>query len=205
MRVLVVVMMRLHSGRGRGLNLRWGCSGRRPRSLSRSGRGEVRLLLARVQHDRRRGGSSSGRGRGSVLLHGVHGGGRAGVLEVMLARVVMVMEVGGWREMGQLVVMVRVMRCHCRGAAVVRSHHFRGIGSRGSAKSHSLTHSTARNERWKKTKQRGERDGEGGCQDVKLSFGRHTAKRRVKSKQKCPAYIKMSAKRCHTNNSPALI
>lgn len=131
--------MRLHSGRGGGLNLRWGCSGRRPRGLSRSRRGEVRLLLARVQHHRRCSGSSSSRGRGGVLLYGVHGGGRAGVLEVMLARVVMVMEVGGWREMGQLVVMVRVMRCHCRGAAVVRSHHFRGIGSRRSAQSHSLT------------------------------------------------------------------
>lgn len=130
-------MMHLHGGRGGGLNLRWGCSGRWPRSLSRSGRGEVRLLLARVQHHRRRGGSSSGR-RG-VLLYWVHGGGRAGVLEVMLTRVVMVVEVGGWMEMGQLVVMVRVMRCHCRGAAVVRSHHFRGIGSRRSAKSHSLT------------------------------------------------------------------
>jgi len=31
-----------------------------------------------------------------------------------------------------------------------------------------------------KTKQRGERDGEGGCQDVKLSFSCHGAKRRVK-------------------------
>lgn len=204
MRVLVVVvMMRLHSGRGGGLNLRWGCSGRRPRGLSRSRRGEVRLLLARVQHHRRCSGSSSSRGRGGVLLYGVHGGGRAGVLEVMLARVVMVMEVGGWREMGQLVVMVRVMRCHCRGAAVVRSHHFRGIGSRRSAQSHSLTQQPEM--RGGKTKQRGERDGEGGCQDVKLSFGCHRGKRRVKSKQKCPAYIEMSVKRCHTNNSPALI
>lgn len=201
MRVLVVVMMHLHGGRGGGLNLRWGCSGRRPRSLSRSGRGEVRLLLARVQHHRRSGGSSSG--RGGVLLYWVHGGGRAGVLEVMLARVVMVVEVGVWREMGQLVVMVRVMRCHCRGAAVVRSHHFRGIGSRRSAQSHSLTQQPEM--RGGKTKQRGERDGEGGCQDVKLSFGCHRAKRRVKSKQKCPAYIEMSVKRCHTNNSPALI
>lgn len=151
MRVVVVMMMRLHGG---GLNLCRGCSGRRPRSLTRSGRGEVRLLLARVQHHRRRGSSSSSCGRGSVLLYGVHGGGRAGVLEVMLARVVMVVEVGGWREMGQLVVMVRVMRCHCRGSAVVRSHHFRGIGSRRSAQSHSLT-KQPENERWKnKTKRR---------------------------------------------------
>lgn len=196
-------MVHLYSGRGGGLHLCWGCSGRRPRSLSRSGRGEVRLLLARVQHHRRRRRSSSGRGRRSVLLYGVHGGGRAGVLEVMLASVVMVVEVGGWREMWQLVVMVRVMRCHCRGAAVVRSHHFRGIGSRGSAQSHSLTQQPEM--RGGKTKQRGERDGVGGCQDVKLSFGRHRAKRRVKSKHKCPAYIKTRVKRCHTNNSSALI
>ncbi len=194
-------MMHLHGGRGGGLNLRWGCSGRWPRSLSRSGRGEVRLLLARVQHHRRRGGSSSG--RRAVLLYWVHGGGRAGVLEVMLARVVMVVEVGGWMEMGQLVVMVRVMRCHCRGATVIRSHHFRGIGSRRSAKSHSLTQQPEM--RGGKTKQRGERDGEWGCQDVKLSFDCHRAKRWIKSKHKCPAYIEMSVKRSHTNYSPALI
>lgn len=99
MRVLMMMVVRLHSGRGGGLNLRWSCGGRRPRSLTGSGRGEVRLLLARVQHHRRSGGS--GGGRGSVLLYGVHGGGRTGVLEVMLARVMMMMvEVGGWREMG---------------------------------------------------------------------------------------------------------
>lgn len=53
--------------------------------------------------------------------------------------------------------MVRVMRCHRRGAAVVRSHHFRGIGSRRSAQSHSLTQQPE-NERWEKQKQ--SNDGE---------------------------------------------
>lgn len=101
MRVLMMmVVVRLHSGRGGGLNLRWSCSGRRPRSLTGSGRGEVRLLLARVQHHCRSGSSGGGCGRGSVLLYGVHGGGRTGVLEVMLARVMMMVEVGGRREMG---------------------------------------------------------------------------------------------------------
>lgn len=72
----------------RSLNL--GRCGSRCRTggLSRSWRGKVWLLLARVQHYR-----CSCR---SVLLYRVNSGGRAGVLQVMLARVVMVVEMGRW-------------------------------------------------------------------------------------------------------------
>lgn len=107
--LLVMVMMVVvrFDGSG-GLNL-GGCRGRRrPWSLPRRGRGEVGLLLAGVEHH---GGGGGSRGRGGVLLHRVHGGGGARVLQVMLARVVMVVHVGR-REVLELVVVMRVMRGH---------------------------------------------------------------------------------------------
>lgn len=111
--VVVVMVVRFDSGGG----------------LSGGGRGEVGLLLARVEHHRR------GRGRGGVLLDRVHGGGGARVLQVVLAGVVVVVHVGR-REVLELVVVMRVMGGHCRGATVVRSHHFCNIGSSRAAKSH---------------------------------------------------------------------
>lgn len=106
--LLVMVMMVVVRFDGGGsLNL-GGCRGRRrPGSLPRRGRGEVGLLLAGVEHH----GGGGGRGRGGVLLHRVHGGGGARVLQVMLARVVMVVHVGR-REVLELVVVMRVMRGH---------------------------------------------------------------------------------------------
>lgn len=130
MLLMVVVMVVSFDSSGGGLNLGGSRGRRRPGSLSGGRRGEVGLLLAGVEHHRR------GGGRGGVLLDRVHGGGRARVLQVMLARVVVVMHVGR-REVLELVVVMRVMGSHCRGATVVSSHHFWNIGSSCAAESHS--------------------------------------------------------------------
>lgn len=108
MLLMVVVMMVGFDGGGSGLDLCGSRSRRGPGCLSGGGRGEVGLLLTRVEHDRR------GRRRGGVLLHRVHGGGGvARMLQVMLTRrVVVVMDVGG-RQVLELVVVVRVMGSHC--------------------------------------------------------------------------------------------
>ena len=128
MLLLVVVMVSFDGG---SLNLGGSRGGRRPGRLSRGGRGEVGLLLAGVEHHRRRG------SRGGVLLDRVHGGGGARVLQVVLARVVVVVHVGR-RKVLELVVVMRVMGSHCGGATVVSSHHFCNICSRRAAKSHSM-------------------------------------------------------------------
>lgn len=91
MRVLVVVVVVRFDRRCLDLRRRRGR--RRARGLTRSRGGEVGLLLARVQHHRRSGGRSSSRGRGGVLLDRVDGRGGAGVLQVMLGGVVVVVEV----------------------------------------------------------------------------------------------------------------
>lgn len=106
--MVVVVVVVGFDGGGSGLDLGGSRSRRGPGGLSGGGRGEVGLLLARVEHDRR------GRRRGGVLLHRVHGGGGvARMLQVMLTgRVVVVMDVGG-RQVLELVVVVRVMGSHC--------------------------------------------------------------------------------------------
>lgn len=66
--VVVLVVMSLDSGSS--LNLCRGCSRRWPGCLSRRWGGEVGLLLAGVEHHRRR---SSSRSRGVLLLDRVHG------------------------------------------------------------------------------------------------------------------------------------
>lgn len=86
-------MMVVVSFDSRSLNLGRCCCRRRAGGLSRSWRGKVWLLLARVQHYRGCRCSCCCR---SVLLYRVDSGGRAGVLQVMLARVVMVVEMGRW-------------------------------------------------------------------------------------------------------------
>lgn len=130
--VVVVMLVRFDSSGGGGLNLGGRRSRRRPGGLS-GGRGrEVGLLLARVEHHRRSG------GRGRVLLDRVHGGGGARVLQMMLAGVMVVVHMGR-RKVLELMVVMRVMGSHCRGATVVSSHHFWNICSRCAAKSHSLT------------------------------------------------------------------
>lgn len=129
--MVVMVVLVLVSFDSSSLHLGGSRSRRRPGGLS-GGRGrEVGLLLAGVEHHRR------GGGRGRVLLHRVHGGGGARVLQVMLARVVVVVHVGR-RDVLELVVVMRMMGSHCRGATVISSHHFCDICSRGAAKSHSL-------------------------------------------------------------------
>lgn len=129
--VLVVVVVNFASSGG--LDLCRSRGRRRPGGLPGGRRGEVRLLLARVEHHRR-----SCR-RGAVLLDRVHGGGGARVLQVVLSRVVVVVvvvvHVGG-RKVLQLVVVVRVMGSHCRGASVISSHHFCNIGRSCAAQSH---------------------------------------------------------------------
>lgn len=112
------------------LNLGRSSSSCRSRGLSRSRRGEVGLLLARVQHD-----SSSS--CGGVLLDGVHSSSRAWVLQVMLASVVVVMMMHvGRRQVLELMVVMRVMGSHCWGTTVVSSHHFGNICSSCATKSH---------------------------------------------------------------------
>lgn len=111
----------------RSLNLCRRCSGRGPRGLPGRRRGEVGLLLAGVQHHRG--------GRGRVLLDRMDCSGRAGVLQVVLPGVVVMVEVRRW-EVRELVMVVWVMSRHRRGATVVRSHHFCGIGGRGFTQSH---------------------------------------------------------------------
>ena len=130
--VLLVLVVVSFPSSGR-LDLGGSRSGCRSGSLSQSRRREVGLLLAGVEHHCS--GSSS---RGAVLLHRVHGGGGARVLQVMLTRVVVVMHVGRWKVL-ELVVVMRVMGSYCRGATVVSSHHFWNICSRCAAKSHSMT------------------------------------------------------------------
>lgn len=127
--MLLMVMVSFDS-RG-SLNLGGSRGGRRPGGLSGGRRGEVGLLLAGVEHHRRSG------SRGGVLLDRVHGGGRARVLQVVLAGVVVVVHVGR-RKVLELVVVMRVMGSHCGGATVVSSHHFCNICSRWAAKSHSM-------------------------------------------------------------------
>ncbi len=90
-----------------GLNLGRSRGRRRPGGLSGGRRGEVGLLLAGVEHHRRSG------SRGGVLLDRVHGGGGARVLQVMLARVVVVVVHVGGRKVLELVVVMRVMGSHC--------------------------------------------------------------------------------------------
>lgn len=105
--LLMVVMVVVVSFDGSSLNLGGSRRRCRPGGLSRGRRGEVRLLLARVEHH---GGSSC---RGGVLLDRVHCGGRARMLQVMLPGVVVVVHV--WRrKVLELVVVVRVMGSHCR-------------------------------------------------------------------------------------------
>ena len=123
--VVVVVVVVVVCFNGCGLNLRRGRGRCRPGGLARRRRGEVGLLLAGVEHHGR-----CGR-RGGVLLDRVHGGGGARVLQV----VVVVVHVGG-RQVLQLVVVMRVMGSHCRGASVIRGHHFGDICRRCAAQSH---------------------------------------------------------------------
>lgn len=125
--LVVVVVVRFDGG---GLNLCRSRGCRWPGGLARRGRGEVGLLLAGVEHHSRRG------RRGGVLLDCVHGGSGARMLQVMLACVVVVVVHVGGRQVLQLVVVMRVMGSHCRGASVVRSHHFGDICSCGAAQSH---------------------------------------------------------------------
>lgn len=105
--MLLMVVVSLHSGGG--LNLGWSYSCCWPWGLSGGRRGEVGLLLAGVEHHRRR---RRRRRRGCVLLNGVHGSGGARVLQVMLARVVVVVHVGR-REVLELMVVMWVMGSHC--------------------------------------------------------------------------------------------
>lgn len=107
--MVVVVVVSFDSCSGLNLGRSHGC--RRPGGLSGGRRGEVWLLLARVEHHRCSG------SRGGMLLDRVHGGGGAWVLQVMLARVVVVvvlllLHVGG-RKVLELVVVMRVMGSHC--------------------------------------------------------------------------------------------
>lgn len=129
-------MMHLHGGRGGGLNLRWGCSGRRPRSLSRSGRGEVRLLPRRraaVLGARRR----PSRGAGGDAGPGGDGGGGGRVAGDGAA---------GGDGAGDALPLPRCRRC----TQPSFSRHWKP-----SFRTEPFTHSTARNERWKnKTKRR---------------------------------------------------
>lgn len=122
------------------LNLGRGSCSCRPGGLSGSRRGEVWLLLAGVEHHRR---SSC---RGGVLLDRVHGCSRAWVLQVVLARmVVMVVVVHvGRREVLELLV---VVGSHRRGAARVSSHHFWNIGGSGATQSHPPPEETMRDSR----------------------------------------------------------
>lgn len=104
--LLMVVVVVVSFDNSSGLNLRGSCGRGRPGGLSGGRRGEVGLLLAGVEHHRRRS------GRGGVLLDRVHGGGAARVLQVMLAREVVVVHMGR-RKVLELVVVMRVMGGHC--------------------------------------------------------------------------------------------
>lgn len=104
--LVVVVMVVVRFDSSGGLNLGGSRSRRRPGGLPRRRRGEVGLLLPGVEHHGR------GSSRGGVLLDRVHGGGGARVLQVMLARVVVVVHVGR-RKVLELVVVMRVMGSHC--------------------------------------------------------------------------------------------
>lgn len=101
--MLLVVVVGFNSGGG--LHLGRSHSGCRPRGLSGGRGGEVGLLLAGVEHH-------GGGGCGRVLLNGVHGGGGAWVLQVVLARVVVVVHVGRWKVL-ELMVVMWVMGSHC--------------------------------------------------------------------------------------------
>lgn len=105
MLLMVVVMVSFDSS---SLNLGRSCGRRWPRGLSGGRGGEVGLLLARIEHHRC---SSS---RGAMLLDRVHSCSRAWVLQMMLARVVMVVmvHVGRWKVL-ELVVVMWVMGSHC--------------------------------------------------------------------------------------------
>lgn len=72
------------------------------------------------------------------MLNRVHSSGGARVLQVMLARVVVVVVHVGRRKVLELVVVMRMMGSHCRGATVVSGHHFCNICSRSATKSHSI-------------------------------------------------------------------
>lgn len=103
--LLMVVVVVVSFDSGGSLNL-GGSRGRcRSGGLSGGRRGKVGLLLARVEHHCR---SSS---CGGVLLGRVHGGCGARVLQVMLARVVVVHV--GRRKVLELVVVMRMMGSHC--------------------------------------------------------------------------------------------
>lgn len=138
----------------RSLNLGRCCSGRWTGGLPGRRRGEVGLLLAWVQHHRRCcGGGCSSCGRGRVLLDRMDRGGRTWVLQVVLARVMVVVKVGRW-EMRELMMVVRMMSRHRRSAAVVSGHHFCGITGRSFAKSHKLHDSWQKKERYGKRRKR---------------------------------------------------
>lgn len=107
MLMLLVVVVGFNSSGG--LDLGWSHSGCWPRSLSGGRGGEVGLLLAGVEHHGGGGGGSGG--CGCVLLNSVHGGGGARVLQVVLARVVVVVHVGRWKVLELMVVMWVMGHC----------------------------------------------------------------------------------------------
>lgn len=108
MMLLMVVVVVSFDSSGSSLNLGRSCGRCRPRGLSGGRRGEVGLLLAGVEHH------CCSSSRGVMLLNRVHGCSRARVLQVMLARMVMVVVVHvGRRKVLELVVVMWVMGSHC--------------------------------------------------------------------------------------------
>lgn len=105
--VLLMVVVVVSFDSSGGLNLCRSCGCCWSWGLPWGRRGEVGLLLARVEHHR-----SSSSSRGAVLLDRVNSSCGARMLQVMLASVVVVVHVGG-RKVLQLVVVMWVMGSHC--------------------------------------------------------------------------------------------